>query len=78
MDIAPLNDGRVLLAGGWDYTTKTDISGLTLYDPNSNMLTYIGNMSSAKIYPIMVVFKDGRVLIIGGVVNSKTTEIYTP
>ena len=76
--IAPLNDGRVLLAGGWDYTTKTDISGLTLYDPNSNMLTYIGNMSSAKIYPIMVVFKDGRVLIIGGVVNSKTTEIYTP
>ncbi|MBK6604207.1 MAG: hypothetical protein IPG24_01740 [Leptospiraceae bacterium] len=78
--IAQLNDGRVLLAGGWRDTTKFFVNELNIYEPNSNMFNYLGNMSKATSYPIMITLKDGRVLITGGTgdSSSRISEIYTP
>lgn len=76
--IALLNDGRLLLAGG--RSTSGYARNLNIFNPNSNIINYVGNMSKAKYNPITVVLKDGRVLISGGTPSDflNYAEIYTP
>ena len=76
--IAPLKDGRILLVGG--ATVDKYVSELNIYNPNSNTLSYLGNMSIARSYTQNVILNDGRVLITRGSPPryAKIVEIYTP
>lgn len=75
-----LNDGRVLITGGWP-----NISSAEIYDPKTGKFTLIGDMTTPRDYHISVLLKDGRVLIAGGEYGAfanihelKSAEIFDP
>jgi hypothetical protein len=77
-----LPDGRVLVAGGWAFTSATDpsLASAEIYDPASNSWTSTGSMSVGRGSPSMLALADGRVLAMAGVDPTyhvlATTEIY--
>jgi hypothetical protein len=75
-----LNNGKVLVAGGWDFDFITFLSSAELYDPKSDIWSPAASMSTARGRPTLVVLPNGKVLAIGGdgpaVLN--TVEIYDP
>jgi N-acetylneuraminic acid mutarotase len=81
---APLPDGRVLVGGGWAYTSNRDPSLATteIYDPAANTWTPAASMASGRARGIAVVLPGGRVLVVGGVDPGYKlkagTEIYDP
>jgi N-acetylneuraminic acid mutarotase len=81
---APLPDGRVLVGGGWAYTTNRDPSLATteIYDPAANTWTRAASMASGRARGIAVVLPGGRILVVGGVDPAYKpkagAEIYDP
>jgi hypothetical protein len=71
---ALLQDGRVLVAGGFNTTSE-------LYDAATGTWTRTGNTLNSHRYHTMTRLLDGRVLITGGVtcpVTISTSELYYP
>jgi hypothetical protein len=69
-----LDDGRVLVAGGFNSTTE-------LYDPATKSWSTTGNNLGPHRYHTTTKLKDGRVLIAGGGVSyygDFTAELYVP
>ncbi len=66
---AALADGRVLVAGGWAYTTDTDpsLSSTEVYDPKADTWKPAGAMRTGRAQFRLAVLPDGRVLAAGGV-----------
>lgn len=64
----PLQDGRVLVAGGIDYEqSKTPIfASAELYDPASGKWTATGPMLGKRFKHSAIRLKDGKVLVAGG------------
>lgn len=58
-----LDDGRVLVAGGFD---GTYLSSSEIYDPATDTFTLTGNMNDPRIWYAMTLLRDGRVLVAGG------------
>ncbi|HMG35626.1 MAG TPA: kelch repeat-containing protein [Blastocatellia bacterium] len=57
--VAPLNDGRVLIAGGADR--------VEVYDPTTRTFRAVdGHFDAARFFVSATPLKDGRVLITGG------------
>ncbi len=81
---APLPDGRVLVAGGWSFTTNTDpsLASAEIYDPTTDTWTPTGSMNDARASFSLVALPDGRLLALGGVDPGyhvlSTAEIYDP
>ncbi len=81
---ALLNDGRVLVAGGWYATSNSDPSHNTaeIYDPSTNTWTATGSMTGARADYTLVKLGDGRLLAAGGVdpayAVQASSEIYDP
>jgi len=81
---ALLRDGRVLIAGGWSFTTNSDPSLATaeIYDPAADTWTATGSMAVGRARASMTALLDGRVLVVGGVDPvyrvMATAEIYDP
>ncbi|MEZ5172417.1 MAG: kelch repeat-containing protein [Bacteroidia bacterium] len=76
---AALNDGRLLVAGGWDY--NSNLVSSEIYDPMSDSWTSAGDMSSEHYTAQAVTLNDGKVLVISGFTgsfNTETCEIYDP
>lgn len=79
-----LNNGRVLVAGGWYATSNSDPSHNTaeIYDPATNAWAATAPMTSARADYSLVLLADGRVLAAGGVNPAYTvqasSEIYDP
>ena len=79
-----LPDGRVLIAGGWSFTTNSDPSLATaeIYDPATDTWTATGSMAVGRARARMTALLDGRVLVAGGVDPAyrvmATAEIYDP
>ncbi len=77
-----LSDGRVLIAGGWSFTTNSDPSLATaeIYDPAADTWTATGSMAVGRARARMTALLDGRVLVVGGVDPAyrvmATAEIY--
>jgi hypothetical protein len=65
--VARLSDGRVLIAGGFDFTLGMSASA-ELYDPVARSLTPTGDMFVARNFATATVI-DGGVLVIGGFDN---------
>ena len=76
-----LDDGKVLLAGGFNFTDDT-LASAELYDPVSGTFTPTGSLAAPRDPGARAVkLADGRVLIAGGYDNSgalATAEIYDP
>ena len=80
-----LQDGRVLVAGGWD-RASCQVEGCVdprplrtaeLYDPRTGRFTPTGSMSAGRAYHTATLLQNGRVLIVGGV-GPANAEIYDP
>jgi hypothetical protein len=74
-----LNDGRVLIAGGYsgDYLASLDI-----YDPSTKGFVRAGSLAGARSGHTATLLQDGRVLFTGGVGPGWTflasAEVYDP
>jgi N-acetylneuraminic acid mutarotase len=79
-----LPDGRVLVAGGWAFTTNSDKSLATaeIYDPAKNTWKATGSMATGRARGSITPLPDGRVLVVGGVDTAyrvmATAEIWDP
>jgi hypothetical protein len=67
-----LNDGRVLIAGGWNRGGV--LAGAELFDPASATFTPLPNMTSPRQLHSATLLADGRVLIAGGLSGSGTAS----
>jgi hypothetical protein len=61
---APLPDGRVLVAGGNDGTTR--LSSAEIFNPATNAFTPVGGMGIDRARAAAAPLPDGRVLLAGG------------
>jgi len=76
-----LDDGRLLVAGGWSYTGfPTDFG--ELFDPTTETWTKTSPMTHSRLDPKAVALPDGRVLVAGGYsdcgCSTRRAEIYDP
>jgi len=73
-----LDDGSVLLGGGFAHNAATDVS--RLYDPATGTWTAQGRMATRRILPTLTALDDGRVLVAGGEVYASLpalTELFS-
>lgn len=75
-----LEDGRVLVAGGFTSNEQT-VRTAELFDPRSNRFVPTGPMNAARGAHAAVLLRDGRVLVLGGLGDGgvlDTAELYDP
>jgi hypothetical protein len=85
---APLPDGRVLVAGGWDgWELEDAVRTAEIYDPATGTFAPTGDMAAARYGPVAAPLPDGRVLVAGGeyfdlgsllLKSLQSAEIYDP
>ena len=80
-----LNDGRVLLAGGYRVGSADISAQVDIYEPNTETWTVGAPMTAARIGHTATVLQDGRVLVAGGSDYHElgsgcyaTAEVYDP
>ena len=79
---APLQDGRVLIAGGKD-AGGVAVATAEIYDPQTNSSTPVGAMGTPRSDAVAAPLPDGRVLVAGGITGSfdpivASAEIFDP
>ncbi len=67
-----LEDGRVLIVGGWTGTEATPTA--EVYDPSLERFIRLADMHEGRQSPSATALRDGRVLILGGT----TAEVFDP
>jgi Kelch motif/Galactose oxidase, central domain len=73
---APLNDGRVLIAGGFD--AQVPLSNAEVFDPTTGHFTpTANNLDAPRVSLNGVVLDDGKVLIANGSTGT-TAELFDP
>ncbi|WP_437486784.1 kelch repeat-containing protein [Sorangium sp. So ce1014] len=61
-----LLDGKVLVAGGYDYTGASSPDTAELYDPADDTWTPTTSMHAPRYGHVAVMLTDGQVLVVGG------------
>jgi N-acetylneuraminic acid mutarotase len=78
--VVALSDGKVLLIGGRDGTTRH--ASVEIYDPATNTWSATGSLATARSLHSATLLENGRVLVVGGTSDGSsglpTTEIYNP
>ena len=72
--VAVMQDGRVLLAGGSNYSTQ--LASAEIYDPLTRSFHGTGSMSEARQNALAAVLPDGTVLVIG--MDSGNSDLFDP
>lgn len=67
-----MSDGRLLVAGGWDY--NSNLKTAEIYDPINDSWTVVPEMSSEHYKGAGVLLNDGNVLVIAGFTGAFNTE----
>jgi len=75
--IAELQDRRVLIAGGLDYSHSGTTATAELYEPVTGQFTPTGSLHSEYSGGSAVTLADGRVLV-GGFAFDSLTDLYDP
>ena len=75
-----LNNGKVLIAGGWSAASPYGISSAELYDPASGTFTPTGSMTTGGDAGTATLLSSGKVLIVGlyGSYSGAPAELYDP
>ncbi|HXS99929.1 MAG TPA: kelch repeat-containing protein, partial [Elusimicrobiota bacterium] len=78
-----LKDGRVMVAGGFQFSASTSLASAELYDPVAGTWSPTGPMGVARTAESLVTLNDGRVLAAGGALGqtlpeTASAEIYDP
>ncbi|MEX1190245.1 MAG: kelch repeat-containing protein [Bacteroidia bacterium] len=74
-----LNDGGILVAGGWDF--NSNLLSAEVYNPETDSWTSTPDMESEHYNGASVKLDDGKVLVIAGFTgsfNTETCELYDP
>jgi hypothetical protein len=76
-----LEDGRVLIVGGYPDEGRPPLASIEAYDPRSGRFTEVASMSSARGAHTATRLADGRVLIVGGIDGRRalsSVELFDP
>jgi hypothetical protein len=78
-----LRDGRVLVAGGFEFITNSHPTGAEIYDPNTGAFTPTGHLTVGRLHADAALLPDGKVLVVGGLFVGTSTfldtaEVYDP
>ncbi|MEZ4800948.1 MAG: kelch repeat-containing protein [Flavobacteriales bacterium] len=74
-----LNDGRVIVIGGWNGSTNLTV--IEVFDQESQQFDYIADMETGRSFHRSIKLNDGRILITGGYdgnINLTSCEIFDP
>lgn len=71
-----LNDGRVLICGGYD-VTETVQASCEIWDPNTQTSSAAASMGDARTQHTATLLADGRVLAVGGAAMFDLTDLTT-
>ena len=63
--IALLDDGRVLILGGWGADAVGEGNDAFFFDPSTGAFTATGSLTVQRLAPFVVTLADGRVLVVG-------------
>jgi len=69
-----LQDGRVLITGGFDGPPSTRVKSAEIYDPATGSFATTGSMNLARWLHTTTLLPNGTVLVVGG--GSLFAEIY--
>jgi hypothetical protein len=75
-----LQDGRVLVAGGYD-TNLVRTNSAELYDPATGSWSVTGSLNIGRVYQSAILLPNGKVLVVGGLSAGGlelTAELYDP
>jgi WD40 repeat protein len=76
-----LPNGKVLIAGGFDFDPSQSLSSAELYDPSAGTFTATGSLTSKRQEHTATLLPNGKVLIAGGQNNGTmltSAELYDP
>jgi hypothetical protein len=75
-----LNNGKVLITGGFENTPFSSLASAELYDPTTGTFTSTGSLNAARDYHTATLLDNGTVLIAGGGATSAlaSAEVYDP
>jgi hypothetical protein len=77
-----LNNGKVLIAGGYSYYANGVWSSAELYDPAEETFTATGSMTTPRADHTATLLNNGKVLLVGGYSSIdgvlSSAEIYDP
>jgi hypothetical protein len=78
---APLPDGRVLIAGGYNGTSGGYVASAETFNPGTGTFSAVGSMSTGRSDPAGGQLPDGRVLVAGGYDGTgavSSAEVFDP
>ncbi|MGV3710729.1 MAG: kelch repeat-containing protein [Gemmatimonas sp.] len=77
----PLQDGKILIVGGYDAAASNALASAEIFDPVAGTITFTGSMSKARWGHTATRLANGMVLVVGGSNNGAdgaSAELYNP
>jgi N-acetylneuraminic acid mutarotase len=73
-----LQNGQVLIAGGFNINTDVVYATAFLFNPSTGEWTETGSLHTARYRHTATLLKNGEVLVTGGLYGADTAELYNP